>query len=252
MTLTLSQILIVCPLVGISGFIDAVAGGGGLISIPAYMLAGLPVHMAIATNKLSAGMGTSLATYRYNKKGYIPWRQASFCVVCALIGAYLGAHLALLVDDRSLKLLMLVIVPLTSFYVLRGHNFDQQKNPYSKTKTCLIAMGVALIVGIYDGFYGPGAGTFMILLLVGVGHMHMHTANGLAKVISLTTQLTSLVVYLLNGKVVILLGFAAGLFALGGSYLGTLFFERVNSRRLKAIMLLVMGIFFIKLLTELF
>ena len=91
-------------MVFLAGFVDAVAGGGGLISLPSYLIAGVPVHMAIATNKLSSGMGTSLATWCYAKSGYIPWKQALFSVGFALVGSNLGAHLAMLLSDAVLPL----------------------------------------------------------------------------------------------------------------------------------------------------
>ena len=106
--------LIVCPLTFLGGFVDAVAGGGGLISLPAYMIAGLPVHNAIATNKLSSGMGTTIATYRLARLGYIPWRKAALCIVMAIIGSSTGAKLALMVDAELFKKLMLVIIPATA------------------------------------------------------------------------------------------------------------------------------------------
>ena len=116
MTLTPLLFLIVCPLTGLAGFVDAVAGGGGLISLPAYMIAGLPVHAAIGTNKLSSGMGTALATGRLAKGGDIPWRQAGLCIAAALIGSWAGARLALLVDPEVFKRLMLVILPPLPLY----------------------------------------------------------------------------------------------------------------------------------------
>ena len=99
MQISIVTYLIVCPLVLLAGFVDAVAGGGGLISLPAYLISGIPVHMAIGTNKLSSGMGTALTTYRYARSGYIPWAQAECCVVCALAGSAVGAELALLIQD---------------------------------------------------------------------------------------------------------------------------------------------------------
>ena len=83
----LMQYLIICPLVMLAGFIDAIAGGGGLISLPAYMIAGIPVHHAIATNKMSSTMGTALATFKFARKGFIPWKIALSCVVCAFAGS---------------------------------------------------------------------------------------------------------------------------------------------------------------------
>ena len=85
MELSIWTFLIVCPLTFLGGFVDAVAGGGGLISLPAYMIAGVPVHNAIATNKLSSGMGTTISTYRLARLGYIPWRRAALCILMAMI-----------------------------------------------------------------------------------------------------------------------------------------------------------------------
>ena len=93
MELTALQFLIVCPLVFLAGLVDAMAGGGGLISLPAYLISGLPVHYAIGTNKLSSGMGTTLATWRFARSGYIHWKLAFFCAVCALIGSTTGAQI---------------------------------------------------------------------------------------------------------------------------------------------------------------
>ena len=94
MDLTLVHFLIVCTLVFLGGFVDAVAGGGGLISLPAYLIAGVPPHMSIATNKLSSAMGTTLTTVRFAKKGFIPWKQAAVCVPEPLFTVTLAADLA--------------------------------------------------------------------------------------------------------------------------------------------------------------
>ena len=100
MTLTPLHFLIVCPLVGIAGFVDSIAGGGGLISLPAYLISGLPVHTCIATNKLSSSMGTTVATAKYALSGYIDWHLAVFCAAASLAGASLGANIALLISER--------------------------------------------------------------------------------------------------------------------------------------------------------
>ena len=145
--------LLVCPLTFLAGLVDAVAGGGGLISLPAYLIAGLPVHNAIATNKMSSSMGTTIATVRYGMSGFIPWKIALFCAVFAMVGSNIGANLALLLSDRVFKIVMLVILPLTAWYVLRGRALDGEREAFTAKKTTLIAMGIALAVGVYDGFY---------------------------------------------------------------------------------------------------
>jgi len=242
--------LIVCPLTFLGGFVDAVAGGGGLISLPAYMIAGLPVHNAIATNKLSSGMGTTIATYRLACLGHIPWRKAALCILMAIIGSSTGARLALMVDAELFKRLMLVIIPLTAIYVMRNKNMDEPKEPLGDRQTVLRASLVALLIGVYDGFYGPGTGTFLILLLSGFAHISLKESNGIAKSINLTTNLSSLTVYLLNSKVIILLGLAGGLFGIAGNYIGVTFFEKKGSKAVRPLMIIVLVIFFIRILTE--
>ena len=251
MSIGIVQFLIVCPLVFLAGFVDAVAGGGGLISLPAYLIAGLPVHFAIGTNKLSSGMGTTLATVRFARNGYIPWKQAVFCAACALLGSSIGANLALLVDDYYFRIIMLVILPLTAIYVMRSKSLAEPQASFPAVKTILISMTVALFIGMYDGFYGPGTGTFLLLLLTGIAHMKLAEANGIAKVINLSTNIAALAVYLYNGKVLLLLGATAGCFSIAGNYLGTKFFDKGGAKAVRPLMIVVLVIFFIKVLSEL-
>ncbi len=154
------QYLIVCPLLFLAGFIDAIGGGGGLISIPAYIISGVPVHNAIATNKLSSCMGTGLTTWQYWVNGYIRPKLALLCVAAALVGSPVGAEIALRIDADVFKLLMLVILPVTAFYVLKKKDIGKNEEELSFKKTAVISVAAALIVGMYDGFYGPGTGTF--------------------------------------------------------------------------------------------
>ena len=242
--------LIVCPLVFLGGFVDAVAGGGGLISLPAYMIAGLPVHFAIATNKMSSAMGPSVAPARLARARYIRWKKALPCVAAALIGSNIGAHLALLVDDALFKRIMLVILPLTAFYILRRKTFDAPAEPLPLKKELLLSGAIAFVIGMYDGFYGPGTGTFLILLLTSIAHFSLGEANGIAKSINLTTNLSSLAVYLMNGKVILLLGLVAGLCGVAGNYIGITFFESKGGKAVKPIMLAVLAVFFVRILSE--
>ncbi len=248
--ITFTHFMIVCPLVFLAGFVDAVAGGGGLISLPAYMISGLPVHFAIGTNKLSSAMGTTLATWKLSRKGYIPWKQALISAACALVASNLGARLGLLLDDAVFKKLLLVILPLTAVYLSKAKSLDIQGESYSEKKTQLLSVAAAIVIGVYDGFYGPGTGTFLILLLTGIAHMKLSEANGVAKVINLTTNLSSFSVLLLNGKVSIVLGLTAGLFSILGNYIGVTFFEKRGAKLVKPIIFVVLSIFFVKVLME--
>lgn len=243
--------LIVCPLVFIAGFIDAIAGGGGLISLPAYLLTGMPVHNCLATNKMSSFMGTSVATAKYARNGFIPWRYAIFAIPCAVIGSTLGANLALHIDDGTFKIIMLFVIPLTAIYVLFKKEIKPSGEELSKGVTTALCMLMAFCIGIYDGFYGPGTGTFLILLLTGVVNMKLDKANGITKAINFTTNLSALTVYLINAQVVFPLGLIAGLFNILGNYLGALKFEKDGSKVVKPVIIIVLLLFMVKVISEL-
>ena len=244
--------LIICPLVGIAGFVDAIAGGGGLISLPAYLIAGVPVHTAIGTNKLSSSMGTAVSTFRYAREGFIPWRQSLLCLVFALTGSAIGARLTLLIPERWFTLLMLVILPLTAWYVLRSAGLQGEPEPFSPRKTLAISIPIVLLLGVYDGFYGPGTGTFLLLLFTGAAHMSLRAAAGITKVINLTTNVTALAVFLWNGVPNLPLGLTAGCFGILGNYLGARLFSQKGAAWTRPLIVVVLAIFFVKVCVSLF
>lgn len=250
--LTPLHFLIVCPLVFAAGFVDSIAGGGGLISLPAYLISGLPVHACIATNKLSSSMGTSVATAKYARSGFIDWRLAPLCVAAALSGSALGAHLALRIGDAFFRVLMLFILPLTALYVLRKKDlFEahvQRELPFPRAAA--VCALVALLLGVYDGFYGPGTGTFLILLLTRAARLSLRRANGLTKVINLSSNLGSLAVYLLSGQVLLPLGLCAGLFSVAGNYMGSRSFAKRGASIARPVILLVLAVFFLRTLWD--
>lgn len=245
------EYLIVCPLVFLAGFIDAIAGGGGLISLPAYLIAGLPPHAAIGTNKFSACMGTIVATWHFARKGIIYWKHALPAVATALVGSWLGAEIALWVNAEAFKLVMLVILPLTGFYVLFRKPFQVNKAPFTDRKTIIITLVLGFLIGIYDGFYGPGTGTFLILLLTGVAHVSLNEAAGTTKVINLASNVAALVVFLLNGVIWFPLALVAAVFGIAGNYIGANYFTSKGTGFVKPVIVIVLTIFFIKICWEL-
>ena len=215
--------LIVLPMVFLAAVVDAIAGGGGLISLPAYLLAGLPIHSAIATNKLSSSCGTALATGRFIRKGLVNFRIAVPSVIAAILGASLGAQLSLAVSETVMKYILLGILPLAAFFVLNRHLFQDEGKHAAEAdrKTLAVCTAFAFIIGMYDGFYGPGTGTFLIIAFTVFARMTVGSANAHAKVINLTANVTSLTVYLLNGQVLFLLGLAAAACNMAGSWVGS-------------------------------
>ena len=163
------QYLIVCPLVFLAGFVDSIAGGGGLISLPAYLAAGVPPHLALGTNKMGSTMGTVISTARFAKSGYIKWKLSLFAAACAIAGSIIiGSNLSLLASEKFLKGMMLFALPVVAFYVLKNKDMGDNKNTGSLTEKqmMLISMAAALVIGTYDGFYGPGTGTFLLFLII--------------------------------------------------------------------------------------
>lgn len=222
MNLTFHTYLIVCPFVFLAGLVDAIGGGGGLISLPAYLIAGLPTHAAIATNKISSTCGTSLATYRFAKAKLINVKLAIPSVIAAIIGSSIGAKISMLVPEKILSYVLMIILPIAAFFVLNKKLFNDEgaETVTLDFRTYLTASLAALIVGIYDGFYGPGTGTFLIIAFTVFAKLNIQTSNAQAKIINLATNVTSLVIFLVNGQGILSLGIAAAICNMVGGYLG--------------------------------
>jgi len=243
------QYLIVCPLVFLAGFVDSIAGGGGLISLPAYLAAGVPPHLAIGTNKLGSTMGTVISTARYAKGGYIKAKLSLLAALFAVVGSVIGAHLSMLASERLLKGMMLA-VPVVAFYVLKNKNLGDQEEEscLPEKKMYLISIGAALVIGGYDGFYGPGTGTFLLLILTGFAKMDVRSASGTTKVINLSSNIAAFATFLINGKVLIPLGLASGLFCIAGHYIGSGLVVKNGLKIVRPVVLVVLLCLFIKII----
>ena len=249
-----SQLLIICPLIFIGGLVDAIGGGGGLITLPAYLIAGLPVHAAIGTNKVSSSMGTAIAFTKFLLDGWMPLKLSALGVVFALAGSSLGARTALLISDYVFRIMMLFILPVTAWYVFRSQDLLKEEHSSHDditARTYIVCALVAFFIGFYDGFYGPGAGTFMLLLLAGAARLSVQKANGVAKAINFTTNLAALAVYLMNGKVILPLGLTAGAFSILGNYIGAKFFEKGGAKIVRPVILVVLSLFFVRVIYDL-
>ena len=245
----MEQYLIVCPLVFLAGLIDSIAGGGGLISLPAYLIAGVPPHIALGTNKTSSSMGTVVSADKIKKNGFVDRRTAIPGGLCAVAGAIVGATISLYVEDTVITHMMIVILPVVAFYVLRSRTLGESEKTGTLTGGRLIGAvcGIGLVMGIYDGFYGPGTGTFLLLLLTGLAHLDTRRAAGTTKVMNLSSNLAALATFLINGKVYYSLGLVSGLFCIAGHYIGSSLVVRGGRRVVRPMILVVLCILFGKL-----
>ena len=247
-----SAFLIVCPLVFLAGFVDSIAGGGGLISLPAYLLAGLPIHNAIATNKLSSTTGTLVSTLRLVRNHFADLKLALPCMAASFCGSILGARIALLTSDAILKIVLLILLPIVAFYVLKKKDLEPDLTTQPSHRTQLtILISSSLLIGIYDGFYGPGTGTFLLLVYTALSKIDVRTASGNMKLVNLSSNVSALVTFLLAGKVIWTLGLAASVFSIAGHYIGSGMVMKNGTRIVRPIILVVLGLLFLKIISEL-
>jgi len=251
--LNLKVFLIACPMVFLAGFVDSIGGGGGLISLPAYLFAGLPIHNATATNKLSSTMGTTVSTYRICKGQTIRWKLIVPAICLSLLGSFIGTKLNLITDDAVLKKILLLVLPVAAISMFS--NKKTEKSSYitkvSPRLECVIVYSSALIMGVYDGFYGPGTGTFLMMIFIGIAKMKVIDAACYTKLLNLSSNISSVTTYLTSGKCIIVLGLAAGLCNMAGAYLGSGLVLKNGKKIVRPIIILVLILLFLKVLSEL-
>ena len=252
MELSVRMVLIVVVGVFLASFVDGVAGGGGIISVPTYFLAGLPAHLALGTNKLSSCIGTSVSAARFIKGGYVDWKLGVPSILLALYGAHLGTRLQLALDERYLKWLLLAVLPIVAVVVLRQKRLPEERGEIAPGKQAAIVLAAALIVGAYDGFYGPGTGTFLILIFCQLGRMDLRTASGNVKLVNLASNIGALATSLLNGKVFLVLGLIGAVASVAGHYIGAGLAVKDGSKIVRPIILLVLILLAVKVISELF
>ncbi|MGL4346273.1 MAG: sulfite exporter TauE/SafE family protein [Cellulosilyticaceae bacterium] len=244
----LRLLMIICPLVFVAGFVDAIAGGGGIISIPAYLFAGLPAHYAAGCNKFSASLGTVVAAGKYLKSGKVKLRIAVFSAMGAVIGASLGTSLALYVSEQTLKTLLLVALPLVAIFLFTQKNLgkEQSSKVHSIRQQSIYALIIGIVVGGYDGLIGPGTGTFLILAFSSILGLELVTASGCAKVSNLASNITSTIIFVIGGKVIFLIAIPAALCSMTGGYIGARCAIKGGAKYVRYVMFVVLALLFVK------
>ena len=245
-------VLPVCMGVFCASFMDAIGGGGGIISLPTYLLAGLPIHYALGTNKLSACIGTVASTVRYVKNGYVNWALGIPSIALAMVGAHLGTRMHLAVDEKYLKLVLLVVLPVIAVILLKKKDLPEEWKPMNEWLRRGIIWGTSLVVGVYDGFYGPGTGTFLLLSFCYLGKIDVRTASGNVKLVNLASNVSALATSLAAGKVLVPLGLVCAVFAIAGQYLGAGLALKNGSKIVRPVILVVIFLLGIKVFLEFF
>jgi uncharacterized membrane protein YfcA len=215
--------LSLAALVFLAGFVDSIAGGGGLITLPAYLAHGLPPLLLLGTNKLSSSMGTGVAAARFLKETR---SGAGFLFVIAALAAgvaFLGARAISLVPPEFLRYLLIILLPAVAVFLAARHNFGLQDTSSRLSESSLLARsgGIALGVSFYDGLLGPGTGTFLALAFARFCGCDLLRATALAKFLNLVSNLAALGTFIWLGRVDLKLGLAMGLAGMAGNYAGS-------------------------------
>jgi len=248
----IQQLLIVCPLVFLAGFIDSIAGGGGLISLPAYYMAGLPPHLALGTNKLSSSIGMVFSTGTYLREGFVYKPLIPVSIAGALIGSWIGARSVLFLDELILRWIILIAIPvLTVVIIFKKDLMTPENREFSPKREQIIAAIVALAIGWYDGFFGPGAGTFLMLAFVGILKLDAVTACGNTKVVNFCSNIAALAVFVLAGTVNYALALPGAAFAILGNIIGARLTVKNGAKLIKPVMILVVVILMITIIRDL-
>jgi uncharacterized membrane protein YfcA len=231
-----------------AGFFDAIAGGGGLITLPALFLAGVDPISAIATNKFQAASATISATVTFARKGMIEWREGRFLVICGFIGGASGALLVSSIDKRYLEVcvpIMLILVAIYFSFSPKLANEDRRK----RIGILLFSFTVAPILGFYDGIFGPGVGSFFIVAFVLLCGFGMMRAMSFTKLANASCNLGSLAVFITKGVIIWPIAIAMALAAFIGAQLGARAAVRVGPRLIKPMLIVVCCALAIKLLS---
>ncbi len=221
MTIELYTLFLLCLAAFCAGFVDAVAGGGGLIQLPVALLL-LPAHplpSVIASLKLPSFAGTAVAFLRFRKKVFINWKLAGIICSLSFFSSFAGSQLLTVVNSAFMKPVLCLVLFAVFVYTFIKKNFGQnEQHTISETRQIQFAVLISAIIGFYDGFIGPGAGSFFILAFVALLRYDLLHASATAKLANMATNLGSITLFLFHGNIIWLVALPMALAnALGGA-----------------------------------
>ncbi len=253
--ISLLQLIPLCFFAFLAGFIDSIAGGGGLIQLPAMLavLPGAPVVMLLSTNKLASSCGTGMAVYQYSRKVPIHWKEMlpiACAAFCAGIG---GALIATHVPNHWMRPLVTGLLILILVYTLLKKDFGSLRNAggIAANKRMIFGLAAGIGIGFYDGFFGPGTGNFLILALIFIYGMDFLRASASSKIINLATNLGALLLFAVSGYGYFLLGLLMAVFNIAGAVCGVRVAVLKGSRFIRILFMVVVAGLLIKQLMDL-
>jgi uncharacterized membrane protein YfcA len=221
----------------LTGFIDAIAGGGGLIMLPALLFAGVSPIQALATNKLQSVFGTAVATRNYARAGLVNWHEHKLTIALVFVGATFGVLLVQSIQTRTLNLIIPLLLMAVSLYVLVSPRMTDEDAHHRLTASGYAPVGGS--IGLYDGFFGPGTGTFFTTSLVALRGYGLTRATGVTKLLNLTSNIASVLFFAIGGKMLWLLGLCMAAGAMTGGWLGSHSAIRFGARLIRPLLVVI-------------
>ena len=231
-----------------AGLIDAVAGGGGLLTVPALLAAGLPPHVALGTNKGQSVFGSGAALLAFRRRGALDGKLARVTFPLGFAGALLGTRLVLWLSPETLRPVVVVLLPLAALSLFVRRRSGDGEPP---RKPLAIAGILALTIGAYDGFFGPGTGTFLVVGFAVLLHAPLLRATAEAKVVNFASNLAALTLFASRGVVLWQLALPMALAQLAGGYTGAHLAVRGGDRVVRAMVAVVVAALVVKLALDL-
>ena len=245
--------VVVCFFVGLAGFVDASAGGGGLISLPAYLFTGMPAHLALGSNKFSSACGTTLTVIQFWRHRAVDIRAALIAAAGSFLGSAAGAKLALMINNRSLRTMLVFLLPCAAVIIFAKRNFGAEDNSASlkKSTAILLALLIGFFIGGYDGLAGPGTGTFAIMAFALAMKYDLRTASGNAKILNLASNYAAFITFAMSGNVMYKLALPAAVCGIAGNYLGSRCALTSGAKFIRPMMIVVLCLLMLKIVLDL-
>lgn len=224
-----------------AGFVDSIAGGGGLIALPALLAVGLPPAVALGTNKFQGSFGTLSASYNFIRKGRVKLRECAFGILMTLLGAAAGTWTVQRLDPAFLTYLVPVLLLLVLIYtIFSGSVGDESRPPRMGRRSFFTLFGLTL--GFYDGFFGPGTGSFWTAgccLFIGCS---LTRAAGITRVMNFTSNIVSLILFIIGGHVLFGVGLCMATGQLIGARIGSGLAIQNGARFIRPIFITVVAV----------
>ena len=221
----------------IAGYIDSIAGGGGMIQVPVLLYSGIPPVFVLATNKMASLFGTLMATIKYFLSKKISMKIVSIAIIPCLIASYIGSKLVMYIPDEIIKWAILVAIPIALFFLLKKSMDIKEEDTKLTNKNIVLTTAP---IGFYDGILGPGTGTYMTISMKEFLHIDYVVATPSTKPLNLATNVGSAIAFVMAGKVLWMIAIPMAIANMLGSYVGTHFAIKGGEVFIKRVLIFVL------------